>query len=141
MRSIAPRASASESGVRFQAGGEQLPGRDRGEGPVGAEGDVPGFGEGEQARQGRGARRQRGVEVEAREVIQAVAQALPGVAQDADRHPVRGVGHESTGVAEDEPDIGVLAANPLRTSRYAARVVSSRKSVANGRDTVDGGAG
>ena len=49
---------------------------------------MSGFGESEQARQRRGARGQRGVEVEAREVIQGVEQAVSGVAHDADRHSV-----------------------------------------------------
>jgi len=101
-----------EPGVGFQAGGEYLAGADRREGPVGAEGDMSGFGEGEQTRQRRGARGQRGIEVEPREVVQCVRHAASGLGHDAACHAERGVGHESARVAQNEPDVGVLAAYP-----------------------------
>ena len=85
---------------------------------------MPGLGEREQARERRGARGQRGVEVETGEVIQNVGQAASGIAYDGDGHSVRGVGHESARMAQDELDVGVLAAYLVadKQKRRAGRI-------------------
>ena len=53
-------------------------------------------------------RRQRGVEVEAGEIIEDVGDAVPGVAGDPEGHPVGRIGHEAAGMAQDEPDVRIL---------------------------------
>src|SRR5271166_5986428 len=94
--------------------------RKRGEGPVGAERDVPGPGEHEECRQRLGAGGQRGVEVEAGEVVQAVGEAATGDAHDRDGHPVRGVRDEPSAWLSRNRMLGYLRRMPLRTSRYCS---------------------
>lgn len=96
-----------------EAVGEVLAGGGGREGPVAAEQDVSGAGEGEQGRQGGGTGGEGGVVVEAAEIVQDVEGAASGVGRDGDGHAVGGVGDEAAGVAEDEPYVRVTAGDAV----------------------------
>jgi hypothetical protein len=71
------------------------------------------FGEGEQAGQRGCAGGQCGVEVETGEVIEDIDPAATGVGGDGDGRPVTRVGHETSRVTQDEPNIGIASPNTI----------------------------